>query len=215
MKGEKESDISCSHASKIVIGNIDGYKDIIETEIKNNENTLSKCFNNLINKKTNLFNNTNKLDVEGVEFSSTGGKKKFSNMSTLLKKESEPITFNDCILYDSFNMTNNLDNISSTISNNINNKKKGIINNNNNKNNNTFKDFSNTSFIINTDNDKSIDNSLKFVNYSIIKGNNLVNLTNNCNNKKIIYNNENVNRKSISNSQRKKNDDINTTCIII
>ena len=215
MKGEKESDISCSHASKIVIGNIDGYKDIIETDIKNNENKLSKCFNNLINKKTNLFNNTNKLDVEGVEFSSTGGKKKFSNMSTLLKKESEPITFNDCILYDSFNMTNNLDNISSTISNNINNKKKGIINNINNKNNNTFKDFSHTSFIINTDNDKSIDNSLKCVNYSIIKGNNLENLTNNCNNKKIILNNGNVNRKSISNSQRKKNDDINTNCIII
>ena len=47
--------------SKIKIGNIDGYKDIIERDIKNNENTLSKCFNNLINKKTNLFKNTNKF----------------------------------------------------------------------------------------------------------------------------------------------------------
>ena len=213
MKGEKESDISCSHASKIIIGNIDGYKDIIETDIKNNENTLSKCFNNLINKK-NIFNNTNKIDGDGAEFSATGGKKKVSNMSTLFKKESEPITFNDCILYDSFNMTNNLDNISSTITNNIKNDKKGKLNFNNYKNNNNFKDLSNTSFFINTDKDKSIDNSLKIVNYSIIKGNNMENLTNNCNNKKINYNNENVDRKSINNIQRDKIDNINSNCTI-
>ena len=217
LKGEKESDISCSHASKIIIGNIDGYKDIIETDIKNNRNTVSKCFNNLINKKTNIFNNTNKLNGEGVEFSSTGGIKKFSNMSTLLKKESEPVTFNDCILYDSFNVTNNLDNISSTITNNINNEKKRKLNINHNKNDNTFKDVKdviNTSFIINTDNDKTIDNYLKIVNYNIIKGNNLENLNNNCKNKIIKNNNENVDRKSISNNQREKIDNINTNCKI-
>ena len=214
MKCEKESDISFSNVSKIIIGNIDGYKDIIETDIKNNENTVSKCFSNLINKK-NLYNNTNKLDGDEVEFSSTEGKKKFSNMSTLLKKESEPITFNDCILYDSFNMANNLDNISSTITNNINNDKKGKLNFNNYKNNNnTFNDLNITSFIINNDNAKKNDNCLKIVNNINIKDNNLENLTNNCNNKKINYNNENVNRKSVSNNQREKIDNLNINCEI-
>ena len=94
-------------------------------------------------------------------------------------------------------MTNNLDNISSTITDNLNNMKKGKPNINNFNNNNTFEDFSNTSFIINTENDKIIDNSLKIVHFRSIKGNNLGNLKNNCNNKNIKYNNENVNRKSI------------------
>ena len=135
-------------------------------------------------------------------------------MSTLLKKESEPITFNDYILYDSYNMTNYLDNISSTITNNINNDKKGKINFNNYINNNNFKDLNSTTFIINTDNDKSIDNSLKIVNYSIIRSNNMENLANNCNNIKINYNNKNVNRISISNNQRDKIKNINTNCEI-
>ena len=141
MKEEKDSEISVSRASKIIIGNIDGYKDIIETDIKNNENTHSKCFSNLINKKSNLFNNTIKKDSEIGENCQKELKKKMSNLSTLLKKESGGVTFNDCNFYDSFNMTNNLDGISSTITNNIINEKKfgqisniSIIKNNNNEN---------------------------------------------------------------------------------
>ena len=48
-KEEKESDLSVSRASKVIIGKIDGYKDIIETDKKNN----------YININSNLYYNKN------------------------------------------------------------------------------------------------------------------------------------------------------------
>ena len=220
MKNDKESEVSYSHASKIIIGNIDGYKDIIETDIKNNKKKFSKCFNNLIMKKSNLFNqiNANKLDKESLEFSMIGEKKKFSGLSTLIKKESEHINFKEYNFYDSFNITNNLDGISSTITNNILNENKGenINMNFNNKNNDSIKiyngiDFNKASFI-NTE--KSIEDFSKFVNYSIIKGNNNENLTNNNNDGiKLKYNNKNV-YKEYKSKKKEKNDFINNNCKI-
>ena len=189
MKEEKESEISVSHASKIIIGNIDGYKDIIETDIKNNEVTHSKCFSNLINKNsnlTNLFNSTIKKDSEIGEKCQKEFKKKISNLSTLLKKESGGVTFNDCNFYDSFNMTNNLDGISSTITNNIINEKKiGQINID-----------SNISMIKHINNCENINSS-----------------NNNNNNTKNINNNIVINNQSKSNEILEK-EDINTNCII-
>ena len=214
IKDEKESEVSISHASKIIIGNIDGYKDIIETDIKNNENIHSKCFSNLImNKKTNLFNNTIKKDSEIGENTQKEVKKKISNLSTLLKKESGVITFNDCNFYDSLNMTNNLDGISSTITNNIINKNKiDQINKNNNVGKN--EEFNNVTFVGNTD--KSIDSITKIANYSIIKCNKLDDISNNNNRKQIInnkYNNKYINNQYKSDEIEKK-DDVNTNCKI-
>ena len=185
MKEEKESEINDSHASKIIIGNIDGYKDIIETDIKNNENT-SKYYSNLINKKSNLFNNTLKKDSEIGENCQKEFNKKVSNLSTLLKKESGGVTFNDCNFYDSFNMTNNLDGISSTITNNIINEKKiGQINID-----------SNISIIKHNNNNENLNSS-----------------SNNTNNKQILNNNIVLNNQPKSDEVLKK-DDINTNCII-
>ena len=202
MKNEKESEVSFSHPSKIIIGNIDGYKDIIETDIKNN-------------KKTSIFNIKEKSGGEGGEFYICGGTKKFSNLSTLLKKENESNTFNDYNFYDSFNMTNNIDGISSSITNNIiNDKKAQKINLKWNKNNDTIKiyngiDFNNASFAIN--NDKSIEELSKIVNCSIIKGNNnFGNLTNNNSIKNLKYKNKNIYDKI----NREKNGNVNINCNI-
>ena len=219
MKDEKESEISISHASKVIIGNIDGYKDIIETDIKNNANTHSKFFSNLINNKNNIFNNTIKKNSVTGENHQKDVKTKISNLSTLLKKESGGITFNDYNFYDSLNMTNNLDNISSTITNNIINENKiGKINinynNMKNKNCNIGKneDLNNASFVENIN--KSIDGLSKIVNNSTIKSNNF---DNNTNNKKLIntnkYNNKYLNNQ-YKNNEIEKKDNVNINCKI-
>ena len=51
-KEEKDSEISVSCANKVIIGKIDGYKDIIDTDKKNNEKF--KYNTNLLNKKLEL-----------------------------------------------------------------------------------------------------------------------------------------------------------------
>ena len=206
IKEEKDSEISCSHASKIIIGRIDGYKDIIETDIQNREkNTYSKCFKNSINK--NFGNSKNEKRICGIFPKKV--KKKITNLSTLLKKECEPINFNEYNFYDSF--SNNLDGISSTITNNIIGDKKlenlniicNSIDNINSKNN---RDFNNISFLIKAD--KSIEDISKIVNQSIT----------NDNNKEIISNNDiNYNNKIDKENKIEKKDkleEINNICEI-
>jgi hypothetical protein len=237
MKDDIESNISVSQASKIVIGKIDGYKDIIETDIKNYQINHSKYKSMLYNKKVNLFNSTNRLEDEIGEYPFNSTNKKISNLSTLLKKESEPITFNDANLYDSFNMTN-LDGISSKITNNIINESKKIqfganynaFNENNYENqrapNRKNSNFNNFSISFNTD--KSLYDFSKKNNYNFNKNDNLeYSLNKVCN-----YNNNNTkNAQYTTNniSQTKNNDvnnenkntlfekinDINKNCIII
>jgi hypothetical protein len=237
MKDDIESNISVSQASKIVIGKIDGYKDIIETDIKNYQINHSKYKSMLYNKKVNLFNSTNRLEDETGEYPFNSTNKKISNLSTLLKKESEPITFNDANLYDSFNMTN-LDGISSKITNNIINESKKIqfganynaFNENNYENqrapNRKNSNFNNFSISFNTD--KSLYDFSKKNNYNCNKNDNLeYSLNKVCN-----YNNNNTkNAQYTTNniSQTKNNDvnnenkntlfekinDINKNCIII
>ena len=206
MKNEKESEVSFSHPSKIIIGNIDGYKDIIETDKKNEQKSkLTKCFNNLMIKKTNLFKGANKIGKEKdmVEFFMNGEKKKNSNLSTLLKKESEPIAFNEFNFWDSFNMTNNIDGISSTITNNmINERKEENMNRNINYN------FNKASFI-NTE--KSVEEFSKIVGYNFVNGNNFDILTNSNNNNKCS--NKNILKESKYN-KKENSDDANNNCKI-
>ena len=227
MKEEKESEISFSHASKIIIGNIDGYKDIIETDIKNNENKFTKCFGNLINNKKSSFfinnNNTNyKIYGDPEDLSSNSiTKKKNSDLSILLKKEIEHFNFNESKIYDSFNMTNNLDGISSTLTNNIvnDNKKEkekdkdneiiymNYINTDNNINNIFIND--NDPFDIEGDKGDIFNN----IHYSNIKSNNLDIITN----KNIMLN---YNKNNCGNSNQNKQDkikkveDVNNNCYI-
>ena len=240
MKDDIESNISVSQASKIVIGKIDGYKDIIETDIKNYQINHSKYKSMLYNKKFNLFNSTNRLEDEIGEFPFNTTNKKISNLSTLLKKESEPITFNDANFYDSFNMTN-LDGISSKITNNIinENKKVQFGMNNNDINENYFEsqkspnrknsNFNNFSISFNTD--RSLYDLSKKNNYNFNKNDNLEysikkDFNNNNNNSKNVqykinnnnYNNinkENKENKENKNSLFEKINDINKNCIII
>jgi hypothetical protein len=206
MKNEKESEVSCSHPSKIIIGNIDGYKDIIETDKKNEQKTkLTKCFNNIMIKKTNLFKDANKIgkDKDICEFFMNGEKKKNSNLSTLLKKESEPIAFNEFNFWDSFNMTNNIDGISSTITNNMINERKEE---NMNRNMNYY--FNKASFI-NTE--KSVEEFSKIVGFNIVNGKNLDNLTNSNNKNKCS--NKNILKES--KCSKKENSDVaNNNCKI-
>ena len=240
MKDDIESNISVSQASKIVIGKIDGYKDIIETDIKNYQINHSKYKSMLYNKKFNLFNSTNRLEDEIGEYPFNTTNKKISNLSTLLKKESEPITFNDANFYDSFNMTN-LDGISSKITNNIinENKKVQFGMNNNDINENYFEsqkspnrknsNFNNFSISFNTD--RSLYDLSKKNNYNFNKNDNLEysikkDFNNNNNNSKNVqyktnnnnYNNinkENKENKENKNSLFEKINDINKNCIII
>ena len=206
MKNEKESEVSFSHASKIIIGNIDGYKDIIETDKKNEQKSkLTKCFNNLMIKKSNLFKGVNKIGKEkGMgEFFMNREKIKSNNLSTLIKKGSDPIAFNDFNFCDSFNMTNNIDGISSTITYNmINERKEENINRNMNY-------YFNKASFINTE--KSIEEFSKIVGYNIVNGNNLDNLTNSTNKNK--YSNNNILKESKYN--KKENlDNANNNCKI-
>ena len=222
MKDDKESDLSVSHASKIVIGKIDGYNDIIETDIQNYENKNLKRKSILYNPKSNIFNSTNRLEDDIGENPSITMNKKISNISTLLKKESEPITFKDDNFYDSFNMTN-LDEVSSKITNNIINDNKKVqqysdINDNyiesqNGKNNN-FNNFS-----IFSNKDKNLDDANIRIKYNFDKNDNFEYLLNkNCsninNNKKLKDYNNNINNECKNNILEKKND-INKNCIII
>ena len=218
MKDDTESDLSVSQASKVVIGKIDGYKDIIETDIKNYESKHLKCKSILYNQKSNIFNNTNRLEDEIGENPSITMNKKISNISTLLKKESEPITFKDDNFYDSFNMTN-LDGVSSKITNNIINDNKKVqqnsdINDNyfesQNRKNNNFSIFSNT--------DKNIDDTNIRNDYNFDKNDNFEYLLNkdynNINNNKKLKVYNNINNECKNNILEKIND-INKNCIII
>ena len=213
MKNERDSEGSFSHASKIIIGNIDGYKDIIETDIKNNENNQSKFINPIINRNNNIFNIKEKNTKERGEVFIFEGTKKFSNLSTVLKKENESNIFNDFNYCDSFNMTNNIDGLSSSNINNIINDKKAQKINLKWSNNDTIKiyngkDFNNSSFAINKD--KSIEELTKIVTCSIIKGNNLGNLTNNNSIKNLNYKN-----KDMHGRKKEKNNNVNINCIIL
>ena len=221
VKDDIESEISISQASKIIIGNIDGYNDIIEDDIKNSQNQNKKCIVSLFNKKSNLSYNLNKLEeMPNEKNMNNPNKKSSSNISSILKKESEAITFNEDHLYDSFNFTINLDNNSSAI---INHKvkdnkkmqKNSVLNINND---NFYKNerklyegknnlFCNISF--STNNDKSIEDFSRNLNYSLIKNNNNFELSNN--NKKRNYNNNFV----YSQCKKGKNEKINDNCMII
>ena len=229
MKDDIESNVSVSQASKIVIGKIDGYKDIIETDIKNYQINYSKNKGMLYNKKFNLFNSTNKFEDELGEYPFNITNKKISNLSTLLKKESEPITFNDANFYDSFNMTN-LDGISSKITNNIinENKKVQFGMNYNDINDNYLEsqkqairknsNFNNFSISFNTDRSlydftkKSNYNKNDNLEYSINKD--CKNKNNNSKNVQCTTNNNNINKEN-KNTLFEKLNDINKNCIII
>ena len=235
MKDDIESNISVSQASKIVIGKIDGYKDIIETDIKNYQISHLKYKSMLYNKKSNLFNSTNRLEDEMGEYPFNNTNKKISNLSTLLKKESEPITFNDANFYDSFNMTN-LDGISSKITNNIinENKKVQFSTNYNDLNENYFEslktpnrknsNFNNFSISFT---DRSLYDFSKKNNYNFNNNDNLVysinkvcNNSNNGRNVQFTTNNINkTNNNNINNENKnpllEKINDINKNCIII
>jgi hypothetical protein len=231
MKDDIESNLSVSQASKIVIGKIDGYKDIIETDIKNYQINYSKYKSMLYNKKFNLFNSTNRLEDELGEYPFNTTNKKISNLSTLLKKESEPITFNDANFYDSFNMTN-LDGISSKITNNIinENKKVQFGMNYNDINDNYFEsqkqpirknsNFNNFSISFNTD--RSLYDFTKKNNYNFNKNDNLEytinkdckNKNNNSKNTQYTTNNNNIYNEN-KNTLFEKINDLNKNCIII
>ena len=219
MKEEKDSEISFSHASKIVIGNIDGYKDIIETDIKNNENKFSKCFGNLINnKKINIFNNMNNkkyLDQEDC-LSNSIMKKKNSDLSLLFKKDIEPFNYNECDIYDSINLTNNLDGINSSNTHNIidNNKKEkeNIYFNYMNTDNNINNHFNKNPFDIKEDKG---DISQNF-HYNNIKSNDLENITNNVFCKSIMLNSNNniFVDNQYTREKTKKIEDVNNNCLV-
>ena len=219
MKEDKDSEISYSHASKIIIGNIDGYKDIIETDIKNNENKFSKCFGNLINnKKINFFNNMNNkkyLDQEDF-LSNSMMKKKNSDLSILLKKDIEPFISNECNIYDSFNLSNNLDGISSSNAHNI-------INNNKKEKENIYLNYINTDNNINNHFNKNQydikeDKRDIFQNfhYNNIKSNDLENITNNIFSKSIMLNSNNniLVDNQYAKEKTKKIEDVNNNCLV-
>ncbi len=218
IKDEKESEISVSQASKIIIGNIDGYKDIIETDIKNNANNLSKNYGGVINKRVNLFNNrnnNNNIYGDQEEFSYNDIKKKSYDLSTLLKKEIDPIIFSEYNnIYESFNMTNNIDGISSKITSNIinDNKKQFNMSINNIESNNIVEELNKVSFDISGDN--SIINVSNFVNYNRIKSNNNLekNTKNNSSNK--LKSNNNIVNNQNKGDNLKKIEDVNINCLI-
>ena len=114
-KDDKQIDLSVSRASKVIIGKIEGYRDIIETDQEKNH---YKLYSNLYNKKLNKLNLSNYLSNSN-KFSN----KKINNCSNILKKENDSITFNDDEFYENLNLSNNWDGMSST---NTNNKITGI-----------------------------------------------------------------------------------------
>ena len=84
------SDLSVSHASKVIIGKIDGYKDIIENDKRNNKNKFNPNLymkNNFSKDISDSLNFSNNLDA----MSSTNTNKKnnfdYNNDSNYLKSE--------------------------------------------------------------------------------------------------------------------------------
>ena len=119
VKDDKQSDLSVSRASKVMIGKIEGYKDIIEIDQKKN---LYKLYNKKLN-ELNIINhsiNSNK-----------NCNKKINDCSYILKEENESITFNDDEFYENFYLDNIWEEASST---NTNNKIIGIKTDKNNYN---------------------------------------------------------------------------------
>ena len=160
-KEEKESDMSVSCASKVIIGKIDGYKDIIENDQKNNHFRFN----------TNLYNKTlNKLNI----YNTYNNNNKDQNKKIPTKEDS--ITFNEDEFSDNFNISNNLDGIS-TKTNNKNgiikvkynyeyNKDNDYLKSNKKSPNKINKSLNSISFSINTD--KSFKDFSKIVNYEVI-----------------------------------------------
>ena len=160
---EEKEDLSVSRASKVIIGKIDGYKDIIETDKKNNH---FKYNTNLYNKTLNKLNLVNTFKNKNIEIN-----------KKIIKKEIDSITFNEDEFSLNFNLSNNLDGLSSTNTNNIKNNFTGKNNHEYNNDSNYLKinkkivnrkkNISNISFSINSE--KSITDFSKIVNYNIIK----------------------------------------------
>ena len=161
-KDDKQSDLSVSRASKVIIGKIEGYRDIIETDKAKNH---YKIYSNLYNKKLNKLNLINYLSN-----SNKNSYKKINNCSNILKKENDSITFNDDEFYENLNISNNWDGMSSTNTNNKITGKKFEKNN---------YDYNNDSYYLKTEQIPGMNfmNSKNKKNYSKKYENNLVDIT--------------------------------------
>ena len=161
-KDDKQSDLSVSRASKVIIGKIEGYRDIIETDKAKNH---YKIYSNLYNKKLNKLNLINYLSN-----SNKNSYKKINNCSNILKKENDSITFNDDEFYENLNISNNWDGMSSTNTNNKITGKKFEKNN---------YDYNNDSYYLKTEEIPGMNfmNSKNKKNYSKKYENNLVDIT--------------------------------------
>ena len=161
-KDDKQSDLSVSRASKVIIGKIEGYRDIIETDKAKNH---YKIYSNLYNKKLNKLNLINYLSN-----SNKNSYKKINNCSNILKKENDSITFNDDEFYENLNISNNWDGMSSTNTNNKITGKKFEKNN---------YDYNNDSYYLKTEEIPGMNfmNSKSKKNYSKKYENNLVDIT--------------------------------------
>ena len=96
-KEEKDSELSVSCASKVIIGKIDGYKDIIETDKKNN-NEHFNCNTNILKKKFD-FNSVKNIKIN----------------KKIINDDNDSITFNEDEFSDNINLE---DLLSSTNTNN-------------------------------------------------------------------------------------------------
>ena len=161
-KDDKQSDLSVSRASKVIIGKIEGYRDIIETDKAKNH---YKIYSNLYNKKLNKLNLINFMNN-----SNKNSYKKINNCSNILKKENDSITFNDDEFYENLNISNNWDGMSSTNTNNKITGKKFEKNN---------YDYNNDSYYLKTEQIPGMNfmNSKNKKNYSKKYENNLVDIT--------------------------------------
>lgn len=178
VKDDKQCDLSVSRASKVIIGKIEGYRDIIETDKEKNH---YKIYSNLYNKKLNKLNLINYLSN-----SNKNSYKKLNNCSNILKKENDSITFNDDEFYENLGISNNWDGMSST---NTNNKITGIKIEKNNY------DYNNDSYYLKTEQIPGMNfmNSKNEKNYSKKYNNNLIDITiDDCSTKKkMIQNSDN------------------------
>ena len=102
-KEEKDSELSVSCASKVIIGKIDGYKDIIEIDKKNNNDHFN-CNTNILKKKFD-FNSVKNIKIN----------------KKIINDDNDSITFNEDEFSDNINLE---DLLSST---NTNNKINGNI----------------------------------------------------------------------------------------
>ena len=159
-KEEKDSELSVSCASKVIIGKIDGYKDIIETDKKNN-NEHFICNTNILKKKFD-FNSVKNIKIN----------------KKIINDDNDSITFNEDEFSDNINLE---DLLSST---NTNNKINGNLMEKNNydynkdsyylrisekfeNNKNNKKNFDIMSFSINSEKDNKV--TTKKDNLNIIK----------------------------------------------